>query len=53
MTRTQQLALADAAITDVRTIAAHGERLVEALADAASSSPQQLQQQVTQRTLPR
>lgn len=47
LTRTQQLALADAAIADVRVIAAHGERLVEALADAADSTPQQLQQQVT------
>jgi hypothetical protein len=47
LTRTQQLALADAAIADVHAIAAHGERLIEALADAAHSTPQQLQQQVT------
>ena len=47
LTRTQQLTLADAAIADVRAIAAHGEHLVEALADVANSTPQRLQQQVT------
>lgn len=49
------LALADSAAGDVRAIAAAGERLVEVLADAAASTPSQLEHQVAallQETMP-